>query len=133
MTEKNITEEKIRIPKTAYNQHLVGRLKNYDEKEAFLKAKENAKNRARILLPRALRVIAMEIEGHAMDVPNKKHLYKEVKNKIDLEMENYLTDFEKRRRMKIQSFCDAVIYACLFLSVASVVYFFFIYLMSVEF
>ena len=48
----------------------------------FLKAKENAKNRARILLPRALRTIAMEIEGNVIDVPSKRQLFKNVKEKL---------------------------------------------------
>ena len=112
---------------------LVERFRIQEENEALLRAKKNAKDRARILLPRALRIIAMEIEGYAREVPTNRQLFKDVKNKINYEMENYLTEAEKRRRVKIQSFFDALYRFNIFFVVAIITYFIFFYLMDVQF
>ncbi len=132
MTTPKDDTPKIRVPKNKNSDYLMKRLKFFDENEALLKAKENAKNRARILLPRALRIIAMEIEGFAREVPSKRQLFRAVKEKIDLEMQNYLTESEKRKQIKIRSFFDALHRFTIFFTIAIVTYFIFFYLMEID-
>ncbi len=134
-TNKETKQDKpeIRVPKNKNSEYVRERLRIFNENEALLKAKTNARNRARILLPRALRVIAMEIEGFAREVPTNRQLFKEVKNKIDLEMENYLTQEEKRRRIKIKSFFDIFYRLNLFAAVVLFTYSIFVFLLDVQF
>ncbi len=59
-------------------------------------------SRARLLLPRILRRIAMEIEGYALDTLDEKQLLKHINKSLSREMEDLLTSKEKLKRKKIQ-------------------------------
>nr|WP_287413416.1 hypothetical protein [Pseudodesulfovibrio sp.] len=131
-TEKPVT--KYVVPSFVSNREfLVERFRIQEENEALLKAKKDAKVRARILLPRALKIIAMEIEGYARELPTNRQLYKAVKDKINDEMENYLTEAEKRKRIRIKSFFDAFYRFNIFSAIVVVTYSIFFVLMDMSF
>ena len=57
----------------------------------------------------------------------------DVQTWADLEMENYPTQEEKRRRVKIKSFFDAFYRFNIFSAVVLITYFIFVYLLDVQF